>query len=1284
MDPSNAANLIAGIGPVTNAAGVSGPLTGIQLSNDGGLTWTSRAVDGATNLGITATARLGDTLLAGSSNLFDGYSAGGLFRSIGGGAFAAVALPNSDVNAPVTGIVRGTNATNDVFIAAGGGATTQAPTLYRGAIDGNTWVTLDAPGSALATDLSTKTAYVSGDATLRYDKVVRLASGPNGTIAVAVAQLTLSGTETKSTLSSVYLSNDNGATFTRVAVDGSKINTGGQALTNLAIAVDPVNNKIVYVAGDSSAAADPALGFYLPIYKLTLNADNTTSITDLSIVNDSSIHPDVRGITFDKNNQLIVLNDGGIYTLVNGAWRGLNGNLQIAEYYQVGYDSKNKRVGAAAQDNGVQLQNARTSTAYSLLAGGDGINLSFADRNGPNTFVYGSLQNLALFRGVIDSTTGQFGSSVSLNLFNSGVQINTEANAPFSSKFVLNQFDQNQFAVGTKAVYTGTDSPFLAIPPGANAFTIAVTKVGDAGAGTEISALAYGVTGNQQAILAGGNNSTVWLSSDGTAANWGEATNYRTSGGATPTSVVFDARTIQRFYVVDGTNVWGTANTGTLFTNLNASLPASFSAPRALEFISQNGVNALVVGGLNTASGLGNQIAVASSRNDGTLYNWDRLGSGLPNAPIFSLYYSTPADVLVAGTLGRGAWTLYDVTSFFSQATALWFGKADNDSTPIAAQLSEGIDETGAAFTRGLTKFGTGTTTISSGLTATYLGATVVNQGQLLVDGSIALSSGVTVNNGGTLGGSGTVAATLLNNGGALSPGNPALAAIGTLTVNGILAFGTGSTYLVDVTGANADKTTVNATASLTGGTVLTNVIAPPSLRSYTILTATNLNGTQFAGAQRAGAANFTPTLSYTTTDVLLSFYASLGGGTGLNRNGQAVADALDNYYNNGGTLPAGFVTLYGLSGSSLTNAIAQVSGQPGASTAQAGMAATGQFVNAIFDGAFDDNSGQGGAASFAQADGEPGNAYAASRKLSPEKRAAYNAVTPRDRFAPRADARWSVWAAAYGGNSRISGDTGAGTSTTTSRVFGTAVGAGYRATPSTQLGFALGGAGTNFALDSGLGSGNADVFNMAFYGKQNFGAAYLAGLLAYSWQDTTTDRTVTIAGTDQLRASFKAQALAARLEGGWRYATPAFGVTPYAALQTTTFFLPGYGESAISGSSTFALNYASKNVTATRGELGARFDRAMLVRGGVFTIKARTAWAHDWNTDRNATATFQALPGTTFSVNGAQPSANAALLSVGGDMTWHNGWSVAANFGGEFSRTTASYTGKGSVKYAW
>ena len=74
-----------------------------------------------------------------------------------------------------------------------------------------------------------------------------------------------------------------------------------------------------------------------------------------------------------------------------------------------------------------------------------------------------------------------------------------------------------------------------------------------------------------------------------------------------------------------------------------------------------------------------------------------------------------------------------------------------------------------------------------------YTGATVVNDGTLLVNGSIA-GSAVTVNDGATLGGTGTVGETTVADGGAVSPGT----SIGTLTVSGNLAFGA-ATYFAEV-----------------------------------------------------------------------------------------------------------------------------------------------------------------------------------------------------------------------------------------------------------------------------------------------------------------------------------------------------------------------------------------------------------------------------------------------------------------------------------------------------
>ncbi|SDN04826.1 autotransporter domain-containing protein [Afipia sp. GAS231] len=635
---------------------------------------------------------------------------------------------------------------------------------------------------------------------------------------------------------------------------------------------------------------------------------------------------------------------------------------------------------------------------------------------------------------------------------------------------------------------------------------------------------------------------------------------------------------------------------------------------------------------------------------------------------------------------GSGAWTLTGTNTLtlpwtVAQGTLIVNGSLSNAAFTVNAGVltiaAGGVTSTvtnNAVFNNAGTVSGNlinnaGTTTNSGAIT----GNATVNGGLVNVSGSIA---GQTLVTGGVLAGTGTVGNTLVT-GGIFAPGSGTPGS--SMTVGGTLGFNAASTYAININPTTSSFANVSGAATL-GGATVNAIFAPGSYiaKQYTILNAGSIIGTFGMITNTNLPANFTDALSYDAThaylNLTLAFIAPPTSGLSGNQN--KVANALINYFNTNGGIPLVF-------GGLTANGLSQASGQPGASTSQAGITGVGQFINGVFDGAFGDNPGRSGATAFAPQDDEA-NAYVPKRQVSREAKEAYAAVTPRDRRPSSFEQRWNVWAMAYGGNSRVNGDTTAGTNTTTNRIFGTVAGALYHFTPDTQAGFALGGAGSSFDIANGFGGGRADAFNAAAYAKHTWGAAYVAGLLGYSWQDTSTDRTVTIAGIDRLHASFRAQALAARLEGGWRYATPMVGITPYAALQTTTFYLPGYGETATSGSNTFALNYTSKTVTATRSEFGAKFDNAMLVQGGVFTLKAKAAWAHDWNTDRSAIAIFQTLPGATFAVNGAQPAANAALASLGAEMKWHNGWSTAGYFEGEFSRATTGYAAKGSVKYAW
>jgi uncharacterized protein with beta-barrel porin domain len=465
----------------------------------------------------------------------------------------------------------------------------------------------------------------------------------------------------------------------------------------------------------------------------------------------------------------------------------------------------------------------------------------------------------------------------------------------------------------------------------------------------------------------------------------------------------------------------------------------------------------------------------------------------------------------------------------------------------------------------------------------------------------------------------------------------------------------------------------VIGTATLNGTVNASYAAGNYIAKQYTILNASGISG-QFNSLVNTNLpSNFTSSLGYDANNVYINLTLNFmpptppAFGSGLNTNQQNVGNALTNYFNTTGGIPSVFGTLN-------ANGLSQVSGESGG-VQQSALTSAGMFMGNVFDNAFGNTNagGQGSALG-----------YAPQRRISSAARDAYAAVTPRDR-ADVFERRWSMWASGYGGSARVSGDSATGSHDTTSRVYGVSAGATWRASANTQLGFALGGAGSSFGIAEGFGSGKADSFNAAIYARHAFGPAYVAAALGYSWQDASADRAVSAAGTTEvLHASFHPQALTARLEAGRRYALAAFGVTPYAGLQTTTLFMPSYAETATSGSNQFALNYASRSVTATRGEFGARWDKAYDVQGGIFTLKARAAWAHDWNTDRLATVTFQQLPGATFTVSGARPSANAALFSLGGEMNWGGGWSLAANFDGELSGNSHAYAGKGTLKYDW
>jgi hypothetical protein len=370
----------------------------------------------------------------------------------------------------------------------------------------------------------------------------------------------------------------------------------------------------------------------------------------------SSPHADSREMAVAANGDLIEVNDGGIYRRTSpqnntGDWFSINGDIQTTEFHDVAYDSNsNTIILGGAQDTGTPQQITTGSTAWMSVSTGDGgdvavDNITLAASN--QSIRYSSFQNLGSFRRDIYGAANNFISRVfpTLTVVGGGAALAPQ----FVTPLELNTIDPRRLVIG------GSNSVYESFDQGNT-----ITEIN--GPGANRNAMAYGGRDNPD-VLYVGSGTAVFLRS--TAGADLAPTAALPAGGGTVRDVVIDTDDSRSAFAIDSNQVFRTTNAGVSWTDITGNLA---------ELGAGDFNTAVFVAGATSAANdlllVGTNAGVFVSFSASGFTSWSKLGTGLPNALVADLDYDAADDVLLAGTLGRGAWTITNLKGL-TPSTAL-------------------------------------------------------------------------------------------------------------------------------------------------------------------------------------------------------------------------------------------------------------------------------------------------------------------------------------------------------------------------------------------------------------------------------------------------------------------------------------------------------------------------------------------------------------------------------------------------------------------------------------
>ncbi len=679
--------IYAGIGKYSSYAQLGNKRIGLLKSVDGGQSWQLVNGNGILNgKNISGIVANGNNIVV-SVNVADSftYSNVGIFRSTNGGAsFTQMSVGNGSSTGLPGGVsydlvADPANAnilyTSTVFSPGVGGANG----IYKSVNGGLTWSKVsNSTIEALITNNTSNLKIAVGNQNQVYAAIVNAGaftalfrSPDNGTNWVQ-----MDNPKTNENGVDVGLNPSGGKGPSSGAPESI---AGGQGGLHFSMVADPNNANIVYVGGDRQPRTNGDTGGFpnsigaqdftgrlfrgdaskpagTQFVHLTHTA-NAGGLAGGGTASNSAPHADSRDMVFDAAGNLLEVDDGGVYRRSNplsntGDWFSMIGDLQVTEAHDVLWDSLSNVAMTGNQDTGTTFQPSQGATEWQSLSTADGGDVAVDNivLAGSNQSVrYTSFQNLGAFRRTVWNAAGQLVSTTfpSLSPLNG---------APLISPTFRTPIETNRVA-GNRVLIQGSNGLYESLNGGSS-----VSLIGASAGAADIiaNALVYGGRKNgvdNPNVVWAGAGSNLYLRSSG----GGNVSQVSSPTGSSIRDIATNVNDWENAFIVDNNQVFQTINAGLNWSDITGNLMSLASEIFSVSYV-LGPLSGAIVAGTNAG------VFATSTLNVGA---WLPFSSSLPVVPVLNIEYSQSDDVLVAGTFGRGAWILNEVSSLLEQPASV-------------------------------------------------------------------------------------------------------------------------------------------------------------------------------------------------------------------------------------------------------------------------------------------------------------------------------------------------------------------------------------------------------------------------------------------------------------------------------------------------------------------------------------------------------------------------------------------------------------------------------------